>query len=218
MSPPSRVAVYRRAGPLRVAILSEDALLRAALARALEGDELASADRDAAQVALWDWGTLARPADAAAIELRLASLRAEKIPVVALVPTVAAGQEALGSGAKAVLLREKVGAHLVSALFAAHAGLTVLDQAFAARYLGKAPYLGAERAEAHGPNAEQLTAREREVIALIAEGLSNKRIARRLGISEHTAKFHVNRILEKLGADTRTEAVVRAMRHGMLMV
>jgi DNA-binding NarL/FixJ family response regulator len=212
MSPPPRVAVYRRAGPLRVAILSDDALLRAALARALEGEELDTrVDRDAAQVALWDWGTLARPADAAAIELRLATLRAEKAPVVALVPTLAAGQEALAAGAKAVLLRERVGAHLVSALFAAHAGLSVLDQAFSAHWLGRDT--GGMAAD-----GEHLTAREREVIGLIAEGLSNKRIARRLGISEHTAKFHVNRILEKLGADTRTEAVVRAMRHGMLMV
>jgi two-component system nitrate/nitrite response regulator NarL len=54
------------------------------------------------------------------------------------------------------------------------------------------------------------------VLELLAEGLSNRLIAARLGISEHTAKFHVNAILDKLGAETRTEAVVLAARSGVL--
>ena len=210
MSPIPRVAPYERARPLRVAILSDDALLRAALAQSFEGDDVeVTRGDDGAHVALWDWGLL-RAGDGAAIASRLELLRAQKVAVVALVPAVADGQRALAAGAKGVLLRDRVGAHLASALFAAHAGLTVLDQAFAERLVG--------RPVPASPMPEQLTAREREGIALIAEGLSNKRIARRLGISEHTAKFHVNRILEKLGADTRTEAVVRAMRFGMLLV
>ena len=52
--------------------------------------------------------------------------------------------------------------------------------------------------------------------ALLAEGLSNKLIADRLGISDHTAKFHVNGVMMKLGASTRTEAVVEAMRRGLI--
>lgn len=63
---------------------------------------------------------------------------------------------------------------------------------------------------------EALTPREREVLELLAEGLSNKDIGRALGISEHTAKFHVNALLGKLDAQTRTEAVVRALRLGLL--
>ena len=51
---------------------------------------------------------------------------------------------------------------------------------------------------------------------LLVQGLSNRRIAKRLGISEHTAKFHVNGILLKLGAGTRTEAVVQAARRGLI--
>jgi len=55
-------------------------------------------------------------------------------------------------------------------------------------------------------------------VSLMAQGLSNRLIARRLGISEHTAKFHIGRILDKLDAGTRTEAVVRALRYGMVML
>jgi two-component system nitrate/nitrite response regulator NarL len=65
---------------------------------------------------------------------------------------------------------------------------------------------------------EALTAREREVLELVAAGLPNKAIARELGISEHTAKFHVGSLLAKLGAGSRTEAVTLATRRGILSV
>jgi DNA-binding CsgD family transcriptional regulator len=61
-----------------------------------------------------------------------------------------------------------------------------------------------------------LTARELEVLALLAEGASNKLIARRLGISTHTAKYHVGSLLEKLDAVSRTDAVTNAARIGVL--
>lgn len=63
-----------------------------------------------------------------------------------------------------------------------------------------------------------LTPRELEVLAAMADGASNKAIARRLGISFHTAKFHVAAILEKLDADSRTEAVLEAARLGLIML
>ena len=61
-----------------------------------------------------------------------------------------------------------------------------------------------------------LSAREHQVLELVADGLSNKLIAERLGVSEHTAKFHVRSLLDKLGADTRADAVARAARRGLL--
>lgn len=61
-----------------------------------------------------------------------------------------------------------------------------------------------------------LTSREREVLAMLADGLSNKLISRRLGISANTTKFHVSGILDKLGAGTRAEAVALALRGGVL--
>lgn len=64
--------------------------------------------------------------------------------------------------------------------------------------------------------AEDLTPRELQVLQLLAEGLPNRAIAQRLRISEHTVKFHVMMILGKLGAHTRTEAVMRAVRRGLI--
>ena len=66
--------------------------------------------------------------------------------------------------------------------------------------------------------AEPLTPRETEVLALVAEGLSNKAIAQQLGISDQTVKFHVASIAGKLGAANRTEAVRRAVRRGLIVL
>jgi DNA-binding CsgD family transcriptional regulator len=68
------------------------------------------------------------------------------------------------------------------------------------------------------PGIHALSAREREVLALLAEGAPNKVIARRLDISVHTAKFHVAAIIAKLGAANRTEAIGIAMREGLVLV
>src|SRR5262249_22163099 len=65
---------------------------------------------------------------------------------------------------------------------------------------------------------EALTPREVKVLAMVAEGLSNKTIARRLGISEHTVKFHVSSIFAKLGVSSRTEAVTLGVRRGLIML
>jgi DNA-binding NarL/FixJ family response regulator len=87
----------------------------------------------------------------------------------------------------------------------------VVDEAFGAVFAKP------RRIAANEPT-ETLTPRELEVLGLLAEGLSNKLVAARLGISEHTVKFHVNAILQKLEVDTRTEAVVRAARLGVLLL
>ena len=63
---------------------------------------------------------------------------------------------------------------------------------------------------------EELTPREVDVLRLLAEGYANREIANRLGISEHTIKFHIRSILGKLGASTRTEAVTRGFRAGLI--
>src|SRR4030081_3327275 len=66
------------------------------------------------------------------------------------------------------------------------------------------------------PDDIELTPRERDVLVLMAEGASNKAIARRLGISVHTAKFHVGSLLDKLDATGRTDAVAHAARRGVI--
>jgi DNA-binding NarL/FixJ family response regulator len=68
------------------------------------------------------------------------------------------------------------------------------------------------------PLVEALTGREQEVLALVADGLPNRDIAAALAISEHTVKFHLASIFGKLGASTRTEAVQRALRLGVIQI
>ena len=79
------------------------------------------------------------------------------------------------------------------------------------------PPLVATRARLETP-VESLTPREFEVLRLVAEGLHNREIAERLGVTEHTVKFHLAAIFGKLGASTRTEAVRRGLRMGVIEV
>ncbi len=80
---------------------------------------------------------------------------------------------------------------------------------------------GAPRGAAHDRRdrpVESLTARERDVLALLGDGVGNREIARRLAISEHTVKFHLSAIFGKLGASTRTDAVRKALKLGLIDV
>jgi len=131
-------------------------------------------------------------------------------PVLALVADGERAHAALAGGARGALLRDGDGRRMAAALAAIDAGLVVLDEPFLERFAEPAP------AVASADWIDPLTARELEVLELMAEGLSNKEIAGVLDISPHTAKFHVNTILGKLDAQTRTEAVVRAARSGVL--
>jgi DNA-binding NarL/FixJ family response regulator len=113
----------------------------------------------------------------------------------------------------AIVSRDAPTGELRAAVVAAGQGFTVVPTALAARLL---PARDAFPGEARAGQLEPLTAREREVLELLAEGLSNRRIADRLGISEHTAKFHVASVSGKLGASSRTEAVSRGVRRGLI--
>jgi two-component system nitrate/nitrite response regulator NarL len=119
---------------------------------------------------------------------------------------------ALSNGARGVVLRGIDARSLASALRSvAHGFLVVdprLDHPFA---------IGATAPPVRAPvERGPLTQRESEVLHLLAQGLTNKEIAAELTVSAHTAKFHVNGILEKLGAMTRTEAVTIAVRSGLV--
>jgi two-component system, NarL family, nitrate/nitrite response regulator NarL len=134
----------------------------------------------------------------------------EASPVLALVNAPEDARQALRSGARGALARSSPAHAIAPAALAVAAGHWVVDESFAVALFGLT------REPPPVPVPTLLTLREQEVLALLSEGLSNRDIAERLGISRHTAKFHVNSILDKLGATTRTEAVVLAARSGLL--
>lgn len=196
--------------PLQVLVVGEDPLARGGLAALLGGVEglsvagAVSPGEAALQavgdllpdLAVWD------PVDDA-----FPALGADEPPSIVLVTSAAGAREALASGARGVLSRDGDPERLAAALIAIGHGFTVIDDRWAAVVRPK-PLLDEP--------IEALTPREHDVLGLLAEGLSNRDLASILGFSDHTAKFHVQALLTKLGASTRTEAVVRALRLGLL--
>lgn len=131
------------------------------------------------------------------------------IPLLLLLSDSDQSEEAWSAGAQALLKREASGKMIETAAYAVSTGLVVIDPELATSILP--PAVGPE-----SKLDQPLTPREMEVLQLLAEGLTNKAIAVQLDISRHTVKFHVNAILSKLDAQSRTEAVVRATRFGLL--
>lgn len=198
-------------------IVGNDTLARAGLASLFAGgdgvtvsaqlsEDEATPDAMSAfapQVILWDagWGPLT-PA-------RLDAIRTLERPVLALVADSTQATEVRPAGVRGLLLRTARLSQLRAAVHALAEGIAVYDPSLTEGGM-------AIRA---GPGiAEELTARELEVLRLLAEGLPNKIIAGKLGVTEHTVKFHVNAILGKLGAQSRTEAVTRATRMGLIIL
>jgi len=102
---------------------------------------------------------------------------------------------------------------LQAAVTAVAQGFVVLPVAFSEQFIEQRPAVGTLNLSS---SEEALTNREREVLELVSQGLSNKLIARRLQISEHTVKFHISSISTKLGASSRTDAVSRGIRRGLI--
>jgi DNA-binding NarL/FixJ family response regulator len=204
---------------MRVLILADDPLARAGLAALLSSQSSltvaaqSSSDVDAAalldafqpDVVLWDLGW--------SPDSQIATLsqfvEGHSVPVVALLTVDSLADVARAAGARGLLPRTSNASQMAAALHAVVQGLLVFDETLLA-------------APSPTPTAldllEPLSARELEVLRHLAEGLSNKEIARVIGVSEHTAKFHVNAILGKLGAQSRTEAVVKATRAGLILL
>jgi two-component system, NarL family, response regulator YdfI len=122
--------------------------------------------------------------------------------------------QALRLGVKAILHRDTRPEEIRFAIQAAHSGLVVLSSAISQKMAERVPF-GSPRNDAL---VEELTRRELEVLAMLAEGMGNRQIADRLGLSNHTIKFHIASILDKLGASTRTEAVTVGLRMGLILL
>lgn len=208
------------APPLRILIIAGDTWARAGLAAllanqpnllvvgqvAVEGDLTLPVNAYQPDVILWDLGWNPVPQLDA-----LTALAEGGLPVLALLSDDAAASQVWAAGVRGLLLREAKADALVAALIGLGQGLVVLEPTFT-NLAALDPLTPAH------PLVEPLTPRELEVLQRMAEGLSNKLIARALAISEHTVKFHVNAILSKLGAQSRTEAVVRATRAGLILL
>jgi DNA-binding NarL/FixJ family response regulator len=115
---------------------------------------------------------------------------------------------AMAAGAAGYLLKDVDPQALADGIRDVHAGRPALHPSVAARLMRRG---GSQR-----PTHSDLTARERDVLALVVEGLANKQIAQRLGIGEKTIKTHVSRVLAKLGVEDRTQAAVLAIREGLV--
>lgn len=205
---------------LRILIVADDPLARAGLTMLLADQEdcavvgqisaeaAGSADLDIyyPDAILWDLGWDPVPN----LDL-MAELSDATPPVVALLPDPALAAEVWAAGPRGLLLRETGAAGLGAALAAVARGFVVIDGELS-------PALLPSGEQAPAAPVGDLTPREREVLRLLAEGLPNKAIASQLDISEHTVKFHVNAIMGKLGAQSRTEAVTRATRTGIILL
>ena len=193
---------------LRAVVVAEDPLARSGIAALLEragvavAGEAAPGELSLAGLELADAWVVDLAND-----LALRAVRAAPVPVVALLADEGQAGEAIAAGARALLLRGAPGDRIAAAVGAVAHGLAAQDAALAAT-LVRAPPVARAGAE--------LTPRETEVLAELAEGRSNKQIAHALGISDRTAKFHVESILAKLGAEGRAEAIVLAARLGLV--
>mgnify|MGYP000057443936 CR=1 FL=1 len=132
-----------------------------------------------------------------------------ELPILALVSDADLASEIWTAGVRGILRREAEPEPLQVALQATMLGLVVLDPTFV-------PQLSAVLDSEESGIEESLTPRELEVLQLLAEGKTNKAIAQELEVSSHTVKFHVTSLMGKLTAQSRTEAVVRATRLGLI--
>ena len=207
-------------GPLRVLIVDDHDVLRAGIRQVLEtsDDMVVVGEADDANAALDMIETL-RP-NVVLIDVRLpeqngidmARLMTLKYPAVRVVILSAYDNEefvraAFEVGVTGYLLKTMPRDELVGAVRAAGHGTTVLDPVLMPRIAGVSNSSGASS----GPS---LTWRERETAALVTEGLSNKAIAARLGVSVRTVEGHLNHVFTKLGVESRTELVRRMLTQG----
>lgn len=152
-------------------------------------------------IVVWDVGWELPPATPEIVS--------SELPVLALVSDAELAKEIWATGLRVILRRETEAEQLQAALHAALQGLAILDPLFVAQ-------VAFVLAEGDAEMQNGLTPRELEVLKLLVEGKTNKAIAQELGVSSHTVKFHVNSLMGKLNAQSRTEAVVRATRLGLI--
>jgi two-component system, NarL family, response regulator YdfI len=206
----------------RIVIAAASAVVRAgleALLSATPGWEVAGSFADASHVESLrpDVLVAALPLGALPVVLNAAANGAPTA-APAIVLLTSEGQpewtaDALRSGVRALLPRDAPAPAILAAVEAAANGLAVIDPQELEGLLGSP--IPAEAADTGGA---PLTPRELEVLRMMADGAANKEIAWKLAISEHTVKFHVASVMGKLNASSRTEAVTRGLRRGLILM
>jgi two-component system nitrate/nitrite response regulator NarL len=197
---------------ISVAVISADPLVASALRARLAAAPQLWLVSDAATAAVIVWDPPAFPAG----ELPALPLEppdgVDPPAVVALVGEAVDPMPLLAAGVRGLLRRDADSGRLQAAIIAAKHGLSILDEDPADAVVAQWSPAESSPVLQHDP----LTPREREVLEQLASGLSNRAIGEALGISAHTVKFHVDALLDKLVARSRTEVVVKAMREGLL--
>ena len=212
-------------GPLRVFLVDDHAIVRAGVRGYLElADEIAVAGEAAGGQQAIDAIAVLEPGgalpDVVLMDLVMPDMDGieatrrikTRWPDIEVVAVTSFGEEAkvrsaLEAGAAGYLLKDADADQVAAAIRAAAAGQCHLDPAVAK--------VLADSLRAPRPAADTLTARERDVLAQLASGATNRQIARRLGVAERTARTHVSAILAKLGLASRTQAALWALQHGL---
>jgi DNA-binding NarL/FixJ family response regulator len=216
----------------RVAIVAAPAAVRAGLEMTVGASELATLAAAAATVdaLLADSGLAS--SDVVLIHAGAGEVAARRLDALPPIPVVVlvgrstspdAIQSMLSAGVRGVLPEDASGDEVLAAVGAAAAGLIVVAPEMVGEVVSARPAASAGTSAyppgtRSGARASALTPREREILAMLAEGLPNKVIASRLHISEHTVKTHLEALFDKLGASTRAEAVARGVRQGLLLL
>jgi two-component system nitrate/nitrite response regulator NarL len=214
--------------PIHVLLIEDHAVVRAGLRLLLESrpglvvvgeaanhaDALALTAREQPDVILLDLA-LGTENGLDLLPKLLAAAGRARVLILTGVGDVEDHRQAIRRGAMGLVLKEQAPEVLLKAIEKVHAGEVWLDRTTLARVLGEMVSSGAKPANVETTRITALTEREREVIALVGEGLKNKQIGDRLSITETTVRHHLTSIFTKLGVESRLEMVIFAHRHGL---
>ena len=203
----------------RIVIAAASAVVRAgleALLSATPGWEVAGSFADASHVDSLRPDVLVAALPLGALPAGANGVSAGVNPAIVLLTSEGQPEwtaDALRSGVRALLPRDAPAAAILAAVEAAANGLAVIDPQELEGLLGSPGPV-----DAADTGGAPLTPRELEVLRMMADGAANKEIAWKLAISEHTVKFHVASVMGKLNASSRTEAVTRGLRRGLILM
>jgi len=217
-----------RGDGLRILVVQDHPLLASAIARILEteldlsvrgivrtgAEAAAAALREQVAVVIMDFNLPDMSGPGAAVTIRSA------LPDVAIVfhsaeESESALLDAIDAGAIAFLTKAATADHIVEAVRRAGRGEVLIPVALFAKAISRQRTLRTERNDRERL-AAQFTARELDVLKLLAEGLDTSVIALRLGIAVHTTEWHVRHLIEKLGVHSKLQAVIAAARRGLI--